>query len=544
MSNGTAVPMSALSPLTVVDLSKSYGERVVLDGIALTATPGQPVGVVGENGVGKSTLLRLLAGCEVPDAGQIDRPDDLGCIAQDPEFDPRHTVGQVLADALAPLHDAVRLLEDLAHRLDEPAVADEYAKVLEFAEHHDAWDADGRARRAAARLGLEAISPDRLVGRLSGGQRSRLAMAALITRRPACLLVDEPTNHLDDQAMEFVEEFLTSLPGVVVIASHDRVLLDRVATAVVDLDPSHFGADGVGGRRFTGDFTAYLGQKAAARHRWEQAFTEQQDELDRLRTASRTTARQVAHNRGPRDNDKFIHHFKGANVQATISRRVRDVEQRIEVIELDPVPKPPKEIAFEQPITTDRPRTSSSVAVRDLVVDGRIRLDRLDVSPGEHLLVAGANGSGKTTLLRVLAREIEPTSGWVDISAGRVGLLPQDVRYRTPERTPHQLYAELAPDASVGLGSLGLLHPRELGRSVGVLSLGQQRRLALAIVIAQRPDLLLLDEPTNHLSLTLAGELEAALAASPVTTVVTSHDRWLRSRWDQRAVELPAGPDV
>jgi macrolide transport system ATP-binding/permease protein len=528
--------MSTLSPLLARDVTKAHGDRLVLDGVDLTATPGQPVGLVGENGAGKSTLMRILAGREQPDGGEVSRPAELGYIAQEPEFDRGSTVGEVLAAALAPLHDAVQRLELLAHRLDDETGAREYAETLEFAEHHDAWDADGRARRAAARLGLEEVAPSRRIGELSGGERSRLAMAALITRRPECLLIDEPTNHLDDAALDFVEEFLRSLPGVVVVASHDRVLLDDVAQTIVDLDASHFGTDGEGGRRFAGDFTNYLAHKEAAGRRWQQAFSDQQDELNELHAMARTTARQVAHNRGPRDNDKFIYHFKGANVQNTIRRRVRDAEQRIAVLERDQIPKPPRKISFDQPLTSDG-STAGSVLVRDLFVTDRLHVGRLDVSAGEHLLVTGANGSGKTTLLRVLAGEVAPTSGQVDVAARRLALLPQEVRFQRPDRTAHEVYAEMAADA-VPLGDLGLLHPLDVGKPVGALSLGQQRRLALAVVIARRPDLLLLDEPTNHISLTLAGELEDALQRSLGTVIVTSHDRWLRRHWTSRQVSL------
>jgi macrolide transport system ATP-binding/permease protein len=162
----------------------------------------------------------------------------------------------------------------------------------------------------------------------------------------------------------------------------------------------------------------------------------------------------------------------------------------------------------------------------------------LDVAGGEHLLVTGANGSGKSTLLRVLAGMLSPTSGLVSVNARQVGYLPQDVTFRHPGRTPHQVYDGLT-GSPTPLGDLGLLHPRDLSRPVGALSHGQQRRLALAVIVAQRPDLLLLDEPTNHLSLSLAEELEESLQRSAGTVVIASHDRWLRRRWDGE--ELPLG---
>jgi macrolide transport system ATP-binding/permease protein len=542
----SSVPLfrpSALAPLRATDVSKAYGDRVVLDGVDLLAHPGQPVGLVGENGVGKSTLLRLVTGQETADTGAVSLPEDVGFLSQDPDFPVDATVGDVLDLALAPLHDGVRRLESMAARLhdsEDSSAADDYAAALDWAQHHDAWDADRRAELACARLGLGGVQRDRRVDQLSGGQRSRLALAALIVRQPDCVILDEPTNHLDEQAIDYLESFLTGLEGVVVAASHDRVFLDRVCAVIVDLDASHFGVDGDGSNRYAGGFSDYLEHKQLARRRWEQAFLDQQDELNALRRATRTTARSVSpHNRPPRDNDKFIHHFKGENVAGTISRRVRNVEQRIEVIENELVPKPPRPLSFGRALTGEARHQGLAVSVRLLEVTGRLRLDHLDLAVGEHLLVTGDNGSGKSTLLNVLAGTVVPSSGQAIVGARRVGRLAQDVVFRDPGLTPHQVY-DAATSATVSLGELGLLHPRDLGRPVGALSVGQQRRLALAILVAGEPDLLLLDEPTNHISLVLATELEEALGRTPGTVLIASHDRWLRDRWTGRTLHLDA----
>ena len=523
-------------PLVARDLSKSYGDRVVLDGVDLVATPGLPLGVVGENGSGKSTLLRLLAGIEPADAGSVARPDELAHLAQDPAFAAGATVADVLAEALRPLHEATSRLETLAARLDEPDAATAYADLLEWCVLRDVWSADARAATAADRLGLGRLDPTTPVARLSGGQRSRLALAALVARRPPCVLLDEPTNHLDDTGVTLLEEFLADLPGVAVVASHDRAFLDAVCRQVVDLDPSHLGTDGRGGNRFSGGYTDYLAEKRRARVRWEASFLEQQDQLNRLRAAVTGTARQVAHNRPPRDNDKFIYHAKGENVARTVSRRVRDVEQRIEALEAERIPKPPRALSFSG-VRSPEVRPGRVVQVRDLVVAGRVEVPRLALDAGGHLLVTGANGSGKSTLLKVLAGVLSPAAGQVDVGARRTGYLPQDVTFRRPDRGAGQVYDALT-GSPVPLHDLGLLHPRDVHRPVGVLSLGQQRRLALAVLVAQAPDLLLLDEPTNHISLALAEELEESLQRSPGAVVVASHDRWLRRRWDAETLAL------
>ncbi len=530
--------MSPLPPLVAHDVSKSYGDRVVLDGVDLLINPGEPTGLVGENGVGKSTLLRLLVGNEEADSGSVCLPAEIGYVAQDLAFTLGADVAGVLADALAPLHDAVHRLEHLAHRLDDPTAADEYAETLAWATQHDAWDADRRADLASNHLGLADLDRSRLVGELSGGERTRLALAALIARRPECVILDEPTNHLDDDAIEFLESFLLELPGVVLVASHDRVFLDRVCSVIVDLDASHFGVDGEGGNRFGGGFSSYLGHKTAARRRWEETFSAQQDELNALKRAAKTTSRQVGHaNRPPRDNDKFIVHAKTQLKQEAVSRRVRNVERRIDALERDQVRKPPREIAFRQPLAGSGSATGTVVFVRELHLAGRLQLNRLDLSAGQHLLVTGANGSGKSSLLHVLAGHVAPDAGTVSVTARRVGMLAQDVTFSDPSRTPQQAY-DAATGSAVPLRELGLLHPRELYRPIGVLSVGQQRRLALAILVAGDVDLLLLDEPTNHISLTLASELESALERSAGTVIVASHDRWLRSRWSGETLAL------
>ena len=538
--------MSAIPTLHIRDLDVAFDTRRVLTGLDLTAQPRRRIGLVGENGSGKSTLLRAIDGTLPSRAvvtGVIDRPADRAMLGQEPPFADDQTIGEVLAGALTPLRRMVAEVERLSLELtddsDEPAEA-AYAAALDLAVAHDAWDADRRAAESAERLGLGTLDPTRRIGTLSGGQRTRLALATLMTRRPSCLLLDEPSNHLDDDALELLAAFLLDLPGIVLLASHDRVLLDDVCTDLFDLDPWELGTDGRGGRRFGGGWTAYEEHRAAARRRWELTYAEQQEELARLRAATRIGTSAVAHNRPPRDNDKHIYGFKGARVDRTVSRRKKDAERRLETAERDQVRKPRPRLRLRADLTGDGGAAGRLVQVRDLVVSGRLDLDRLDIETGEHLLVSGPNGSGKSTLLGVLSGRLEPTSGSVSVTARRVAELVQDVRFSHPGRSAQATY-----DALVGaeratrtpLRDLGLVPPDRHATPVGLLSVGQRRRLGLAVAVAAEPDLLLLDEPTNHLSLALAGEIEEALASTPGTVVVASHDRWLRRRWG--GAELP-----
>jgi macrolide transport system ATP-binding/permease protein len=541
--------MSTLFPLQAKDVVFGYGIRVVLDGVSLTASAGQRLGLVGENGTGKSTLLRLLAGLEEPRSGEVLRGPDVGFLLQELPYRMDATFADVVDDALAEIRAATARLDELTaamtDRPDDGAVLDEYGRVLEWAQAHDLWDADRRAKLVCAGLGLGGIEPDRLLGTMSGGQRSRLGLAALLIRRPETLLLDEPTNHLDDAAMEFLERHLTELTGIVVLSSHDRVFLDAVCTDIVDLDPAAADRKAGGAVRYGGSYSDYLGHKKAERARWEQRFADEQEELKELRETVAVTARNVAYGRAPRDNDKFIHKFKGARVQKTISRRVRDAEQRLENLERDQVRKPPAPLRFRASLTGRAAGDGPAISVRDLEVPGRLRLPRLDVDASSRLLVTGGNGAGKSTLLSVLARRLAPASGTVHFGHGvRVGLLEQDVVFEDPARSAHQVYRDALGEDAPPLSHLGLLASRDLKQPVGALSVGQRRRLALAVLLAEPPDVLLLDEPTNHVSLTLAEELFAALDTAPGAVVIASHDRWLRRDWAGDHLELAAGQPV
>jgi macrolide transport system ATP-binding/permease protein len=526
---------SVLAPLVVTGLSVAYPDRTVLGGVDLLAQPGRRIGLVGENGAGKSTLLRAVAGrlpAQAYVSGAVTAPDDLVLLGQEPPFRDRATVAEVLAMTLAPLRRAAADVERLAGGVGSTAGDAAYESALELAVAHDAWDADRRATLAAERLGLSGLAPDRVVGTLSGGQRTRLALATIMTTRPTCLLLDEPTNHLDDDAIDVLTAFLRDLPGVVVLASHDRVLLDDVCTDLVDLDAGALGTDGSGGRRFGGGWSAYEAARADARRRWEETYAAQQDEIARLRAATRIGTEAIAHDRPPTDNDKFIYFGKGQKVARALSRRKADAQRRLEVAERAQVRKPPAPLAFRGDLTGAG--TGRLVQVRDVEVEGRLRLDRLDLVAGEHLLLTGPNGSGKSTLLGVLSSRLSPTAGTVVVSARTVRELTQDPDVTHPSRSALATYdravAGLADPPR--LRDLGLLHPRDHRTPVGALSVGQRRRLGLAVAIAAAPDLLLLDEPTNHVSLALAGELEEALATSPGAVLLASHDRWLRRRWE------------
>ena len=542
-----SVPVLPATALLAHDLVRTFGRQRVLDGMSLTAAPGQRIGLIGENGTGKSTLLRLLAGADEPDAGTVVRPSDLGYLHQEMPFEGTGTIADVLDEALREARWALAELERLAAVLaetapDSPAYAgmlSDYGRLLTRAEDREFWDADRRAGLVLAGLGLGSIRPGRTLGSLSGGQRARLALAALLIRRPTALLLDEPTNHLDDEAAAFLEEQLRALPGVVVAASHDRAFLDAVCTDLVDLDPAVDGPT-----RYGGNYTAYLSAKAAERQRWQRRFEQEQEELTALRRSVTGTAHQVAHDRPKRDNEKMGYGRTRGRVEAQISRRVRNASRRLEALERDQVREPPEPLHFEVPALAAVSTDGLLLSLRQVRVPGRLRLDHLDLTATDRLLVTGVNGAGKSTLLALLAGQLD-AAGVTRRTGSRVALLAQDTVLDRPDRTAQAIYAQavgIERAETVPLTSLGLLAPRDLNRPVADLSVGQRRRLALALVLADPPELLLLDEPTNHLSPRLSDELEAALGRGPGAIVVASHDRWLRSRWSGRRLELSPVP--
>ncbi|WP_409234490.1 ABC-F family ATP-binding cassette domain-containing protein [Streptomyces sp. PA5.6] len=541
------------------DIVRNFGGRRVLDGVSLTASPGHRIGLIGENGVGKSTLLRVLAGADEPDTGSVVRPADLGFLHQEMPFDTGSTIAAVLDDALREAREDLaelgRLSEEIARAPeDTPAhreLLDLYGRRLEQAQDRESWEADRRAALVLDGLGLGALAHDRTLGSLSGGQRGRLALAALLVRRPTALLLDEPTNHLDDGAAAFLEEQLRDLPGTVVAASHDRAFLDAVCTDLIDLDPSVEGPV-----RYGGNYSAYVSEKRAERARWEQRYADEQEELRALRHSAGVTARRVAPDRGPRDNEKMGYGHRAGRVQSQISRRVRNATRRLEELERDQVAVPPRPLRFAAEVLSvqrttehveDDPRPL--ISLRHVRVPGRLALDALDVAAGERLLVTGANGAGKSTLLAVLAGHLAAGGEVRRREHLTVGLLAQDTVFERPDRTARDTYAlALGPERAeaVPLASLGLVHSADLDKPVGTLSVGQRRRLALALLVARPPRLLLLDEPTNHLSPRLCDELEEAMAPGPDSgdgpgsgaIVLASHDRWLRRRWEGHTLRL------
>jgi macrolide transport system ATP-binding/permease protein len=526
--------------LSLHDVRLSLGERLLFDGVSLTIRPGERVGVVGENGAGKSTLLRLLAGRARPDEGAVtvSASGGVGYLGQTPELPGDHAVGDAIDAALADLRAMEQRMRALESTLDDEAALTEYGELLTVFELRDGYQADARVDKAMHALGLAHIDRDRRLGSLSGGEQARLGLACVVAAAPEIMLLDEPTNHLDAAALDWLEEHLRAHRGTVVAVSHDRVFLERVATAIVEVD-----GDRRAVARYGDGYAGYLAEKAAARRRWELAYERWCDEIDELTEYSATTAHRVAPGRAMKDRNKMSYGMIGDRVQASESSRVRQARERLRRLKDKPVPRPPDPLRFGARLTAgDTPPTV--VALSDVRVGDRLFVDELTVGGSDRLLVYGANGAGKTTLLRVLAGELQPDEGRVT-HRGRIGYLPQEIPVSKPKQTLLERFAEgregLPQDHIARLLKLGLFRAADLHVPVGSLSAGQRRRLSLARLVTAPADLLLLDEPSNHLSLTLTEELEAAIDEFAGAVVVVSHDRALRRRFPGTHREIVAG---
>lgn len=539
------------TPLRVDGLSVQIAGTRILTDISFTVPPAQRTGLIGENGSGKSTLLHAAHG-SLPEtattAGAVDTGTaTVGLLHQQAPFDDDETVGEALESAVAAEREAAADLEAAA----DPYDADRYADALERAERLDVWETDARISATLAGLGLAAIALDRATGKLSGGQRSRLSLAWLLLNRPDILLLDEPTNHLDDAATDYLVSVLNAWKGPVLFASHDRAFLDLAASCLIDLDPAptQVGEDG-GVTRYTGNYTDYLGARQDVRQRWEQQYRDEQAELKRLRAGVRDN-HQVGHvNFTPRTETRMAQKFYADRNAKVVSRRVNDARSRLETLEESQIRKPPEELTFAGLTAAgrrDSAEKSGPVLVASAVaVDGRLPRMTVTVNGDEKLLVTGPNGSGKSTLLEVLAGALSPTAGTVSAAGVTVGHLTQEVHLpdpvdRGPDRTVERAYRDALGEQlaeEVPLSTFGLIHPRDESRPLQELSLGQQRRVALAVLLADPPDVLLLDEPDNHLSLALVTALEEAIPSYPGAVVVASHDRWLRRRWRGERLEL------
>ncbi len=538
--------------LQVRNVSKFYGAVTVLDDVSFVLNAGERIGLVGPNGVGKSTLLKILTGQENADSGSFSYAlsTEVGYLPQTmPEFY-GHTMQDLILESvgnLRQLEERMRELETamtIANGEHLAALMEEYSLVSGRFEDRGGYELDHKIDTILDGLRISYLPRSREMQTLSGGEKARVGLATLLLRSPDLLLLDEPTNHLDVASLEWLEAYLAHYKGGILLVSHDRQFLNRAVNAIFEIDEHSHHL-----KKYEGNYDVYVQAKTAERAKWEEDYERQQEEIKELRKRMRETARNVAHNRAPRDGDKMAYDFFGGRVQNTISRNVRAAEEQLQRIEADPIPKPPKLM-----------QVSSNFNVEPLQSQVVIGVDRLTKCWGEtcvlrdvsftiashaRILLFGPNGAGKTTLLKILIGQELPDSGEVRVvDSARVGYLPQD-----PEMDLNKTVIETYRYGQVGYESefvgrligYGLFRLEDMQKKVGQLSVGQRRKLEIARLMAEEPNVLLLDEPTNYISLDVLEAFETAILTFPGPVIAVSHDRWFMQRFGGRVWELSDG---
>ena len=520
--------LSANAVIQLSSLSKSFGDRVLLDAVSWQIGDGDRVGLSGPNGAGKTTLLKMLAGLEEPDSGLITKPSDLtiGYLPQDGLSHSGRTLVEEAGLAFKPLLDMRAEIASLEERLGEDAGEDEHAAMLSrYSELQDefrrleGYSIDLKITTVLRGLGFSAADLSRPCETFSGGWQMRIALAKLLLGRPGLLLLDEPTNHLDLEARNWLEEYLVSYPHAVILVSHDRFFLDAVVTRITE----------IGLRTLTdyvGNYSAYLTERDARMERLRQQKKDQDDEIERMQA--------------------FINRFR---YQAT---KASQVQSRIKMLEkVKPIEIPPerKRVHFTFPPCAKSGRTVLDLrGVNKSYGDIRVFAGvSLHIERGDRLALIGPNGAGKSTMMRMLSG-VEAPDGGTRTEGHQVVMqyFAQDEATRLdPTLTVYQTLAGDAPLHMVPhirniLGGF-LFSGDDVDKPVRVLSGGERTRLAVARMLLRPSNTLLLDEPTNHLDLDSKDVLLEALEDFGGTLIFVSHDRYFVDRLATKVVEVGGG---
>ncbi|WKK07426.1 ABC-F family ATP-binding cassette domain-containing protein [Enterococcus lactis] len=501
-----------MKELKVTDLKKTYGEKDLFDQISFLIHEKDRIGLIGTNGTGKTSLLNIIAGI---DSGDGDRqtvfyPTDyrIGYLSQAAEFSDELTVLQAVFQGNSPLIQTVRAYEEalieLGENGEDPNVQKRYAKAEEQMNKEDAWTTDTNAKIILQKLGISEL--DKKINTLSGGQKKRVSLAQVLIDEPDLLLLDEPTNHLDYQAIEWLENYLKQYRGALLMVTHDRYFLDRVANRIFELS---FGKL----YEYKGNYEAYVLEKA------ERDRVEVEQEEKRKRLYKQELAWMMAGVQA-----------RGTKQQARINR-FEDLKENLYQVN--------QEDDLELNLATQR-LGKKVLEIKDgsYRINDQTLLEHLDllIQSRERLGITGKNGAGKSTLLNILAGRIPLDSGTISIGETvRLAYYTQENEEMAPDKRMIAYLQEAAEEAKTADGSqIGVaellerfLFPRFMhGTLIGKLSGGEKRRLFLLKLLIQQPNVLLLDEPTNDLDIATLTILEDYFRSFPGAVITVSHDRY------------------
>lgn len=515
--------------LQASNISKSYGTRTVLSNINVQVQDRERIGLVGVNGAGKSTLLQIISGEMSYDSGEIFKNKDIrvGYLAQNSGLQSERTIWAEMLDVFAPLIQTERELREMEAAMADPKLHEnekayetllhQYAAKSEQFKEKGGYSMESRIRSVLAGMGFGDFTPDTLISTLSGGQRTRLALAKMLLQEPDVLMLDEPTNHLDIATLTWLEGYLRSYPGAILVVSHDRYFLDALVTAIYEIERHQ-------SVRYTGNYSRFMELKAAEYENRMKQYDKQQEEIARM--------------------EDFI---QKNIVRATTTKRAQSRRKALERLErLDKPQGELKKAAFAFEPAYPSGRDVLDVSGLAVCYEGQPPLFQnagFKLSRGDTAALIGPNGIGKSSLFKVLTGQLKACSGtfyWG--TRVQIGYYDQEQSHLTPANTvldevwneyPHLEEARVR----TVLGNF-LFSGEDVFKRISSLSGGERARVSLAKLMLQNANMLILDEPTNHLDLFSKEVLEAALMDYEGTLLFISHDRYFLNKMADRVLEL------